>query len=125
MNDHLRVHSALPCTDLDRARRFYDTTLDLTPTEKRPGGLRYELPGGTGFFLFPSPVTERAGHTQAGFEVDDLEERMTELSARGVVFEAYTGDAPTVDGVATRPDGTRAAWFKDSEGNLLVLVQFS
>jgi hypothetical protein len=47
------------------------------------------------------------------------------LKAAGVVFEEY--DFPslkTVDGVAETPGNTRSAWFKDSEGNTLGLVQF-
>jgi hypothetical protein len=57
--------------------------------------------------------------------VDDLEAEAAELRNRGVAFEDY--DLPglrTVDGVATTPAG-KAAWFKDSEGNLLGMIQLS
>jgi hypothetical protein len=59
--------------------------------------------------------------------------RFIELSheARGLAFEEY--DLPgltTVDGLAEVPDnypskgvGERAAWFRDSEGNLLTIGQ--
>jgi hypothetical protein len=73
-----------------------------------------------------SPVSSRAGHTQAGIEVQDIEARVAELKSRGIAFEEYsTGDQTTIDGVATTSDGSKAAWFHDSEGNVLVLVQFS
>jgi hypothetical protein len=42
-----------------------------------------------------------------------------------VVFEEY--DFPglrTVDGIARLGDVERAAWFKDSEGNILAISQF-
>jgi hypothetical protein len=66
------------------------------------------------------------------WEVDDIEATVAQLKARGVVFEEY--DLPgltTVDGLAEIPDnypskggvGERAAWFKDSEGNLLAIGQ--
>jgi len=65
------------------------------------------------------------------WEVQDIEAAVTQLRANGVVFEEY--DQPgltTVDGIAEVPDnypskgvGERAAWFKDSEGNLLALGQ--
>jgi hypothetical protein len=48
---------------------------------------------------------------------------VAELKARGVVFEEY--DLPqlkTEDSIATMP-GNRAAWFRDSEGNILGLVE--
>jgi hypothetical protein len=62
-----------------------------------------------------------------GWEVDDIEATVAELSARGVVFEEY--DLPglvTVNGIAdidgnypSKGSGERAAWFRDSEGNML------
>jgi hypothetical protein len=58
--------------------------------------------------------------------VDDLDRVMAELRSRGVTFEDYAmGDrGPTTEnGVASDGSGGRAAWFKDSEGNVLNLVQ--
>jgi hypothetical protein len=62
-----------------------------------------------------------------GWEVDDLVQTVTELRRRGVVFEDV--DVPglkTVDGIAdvagnypSKGSGERAAWFRDSEGNML------
>ena len=47
-----------------------------------------------------------------------------ELKAKGVKFEDYDfGEIKTVDGVMALPDGSKAAWFKDSEGNILGLSQ--
>jgi len=41
-----------------------------------------------------------------------------------VTFEEYDTPAlQTVDGIATTPAG-EAAWCKDSEGNLLTMMQF-
>jgi hypothetical protein len=66
------------------------------------------------------------------WEVDDLHATVTELRRRGVVFEEY--DLPglkTVGGIAdvrgNYPSkggkGEKAAWFRDSEGNLLGIGQ--
>lgn len=119
-----RVHTALPAADLGRARRFYEEKLSLEPTQERPEGIRYEWGDGSAVFLFPSHNASRGGHTQLGIEVSDVEGAVGELKGRGVAFEDY--ETPkTVNGIATEPDGTRAAWFKDSEDNLVVLVQFS
>lgn len=119
-----RTHTALPAADLTRARRFYEEKLGLEPARERPEGVTYEWSDGSAVFLFPSPISGRGGHTQLGIEVPDVEAAVAELKGRGVAFEDY--EAPeTVGGIATEPGGTRAAWFKDSEDNLLVLVQFS
>jgi predicted enzyme related to lactoylglutathione lyase len=56
------------------------------------------------------------------FTVDDIEAEVTELQARGVVFETY--ETPkTTGGIATIGAG-RAAWFKDPDGNVLAILQF-
>ena len=48
---------------------------------------------------------------------------MAELKARGVEFEHY--DMPgekSPSGVVTA-GGAKAAWFKDSEGNILAIIE--
>jgi catechol 2,3-dioxygenase-like lactoylglutathione lyase family enzyme len=124
------VATRLPAQDLERARRFYAEKLGLEPVEERPGGLRYEGASGR-FSLFASAGRPSGEHTQMAFEVDDIDAVVTELRRRGVVFEEV--DVPglrTVDGIAevegnypSTGVGERAAWFRDSEGNLLGIGQ--
>ena len=131
MLENAHVATRLPAEDLERARAFYAEKLGLEPAEERPGGLRYECAGGV-FALFASDGSASGTHTQMAFEVDDLEAVVAELRRRGVVFEVV--DVPglrTVDGIAdvegNYPSkggvGERAAWFRDSEGNLLGIGQ--
>ncbi|MFF5497283.1 VOC family protein [Streptomyces aquilus] len=122
-----RVATRLPAQDLDRARRFYSEVLGLEPVDERPGGLLYRC-GGTEFAVFRSAGAAPGTFTQMGWEVDDLDTVVARLRARGVTFEEV--DVPglrTKDGIAdidgNYPSkgarGERAAWFRDSEGNLL------
>ncbi|MGQ5639842.1 MULTISPECIES: VOC family protein [unclassified Streptomyces] len=122
-----RAATRLPARDLERARRFYADVLGLRPVDERPGGLLYRC-GGTEFVVFRSTGASPGTFTQMGLEVDDLDAVVAELRRRGVVFEDV--DAPgfrTRDGIAevegNYPSkgarGERAAWFRDSEGNLL------
>jgi catechol 2,3-dioxygenase-like lactoylglutathione lyase family enzyme len=126
-----RVATRLPARDLARARKFYAEQLGLEPSEERPGGLLYRAGRGE-FALFESAGTSPGSFTQMGREVDDIEGTVAELRARGVVFEEV--DLPglrTVDGIAevagNYPSkggkGERAAWFRDSEGNMLGIGQ--
>jgi predicted enzyme related to lactoylglutathione lyase len=124
MLEQCRVYAALPATDLHRAKRFYAEKLGLMPQEL-PDELRYECGDGSAFFVFPTSISSRGGHTQVGFGVADIKAAVAQLRSRGVVFEEYdTPELKTVDGIATQPGGDRAAWFKDTEGNMLALVQF-
>jgi catechol 2,3-dioxygenase-like lactoylglutathione lyase family enzyme len=125
------VATRLPAQDLKRAETFYAEKLGLRPIETRPGGLRYKC--GDGYFaLFASSGSPSGDHTQMGWEVDDLEATVNELRRRGVEFEEY--DLPglkTINGIAevagNYPSrggvGEKAAWFRDSEGNLLGIGQ--
>jgi catechol 2,3-dioxygenase-like lactoylglutathione lyase family enzyme len=122
-----RVATRLPAQDLDRARRFYSEQLGLEPVDERPGGLLYRC-GGVDFALFRSAGASPGTFTQMAWEVHDIEETVSELKRRGVVFEEV--DLPglrTRDGIAeidgNYPSkgarGERGAWFRDSEGNML------
>jgi catechol 2,3-dioxygenase-like lactoylglutathione lyase family enzyme len=131
MLDEARVAARLPAQDLGRARAFYSEKLGLEPSEERPGGLLYRCAAGE-FALFESAGAPSGSHTQMAFDVDDIAAVVAGLRARGVVFEDY--DAPglaTVDGIAevsgNYPSkggvGERAAWFRDSEGNMIGIGQ--
>jgi predicted enzyme related to lactoylglutathione lyase len=118
-----RIQATIPAADLDRARGFYEEKLGLTPAEESPGGLFYDGAGGTRFFLYPTQGAASGTHTQIGFNVADIEAEVADLKSRGVEFIEY--DLPglkTVNGIADTGE-VRAAWFNDSEGNLLGIVQ--
>ncbi|MDO8451283.1 MAG: VOC family protein [bacterium] len=118
------VSPVLPMTDTERARMFYRDTLglkDVTP-ERMKEALMFEAGRGTTLVLYKRPPVT-PDYTQAGFLVEDVVQTVNDLRARGVTFENY--DMPglkTVDGIATT-NNDKAAWFKDSEGNTLVVSQ--
>ena len=117
-----RIHATIPASDLERAKAFYADSLGLTPVTDTPAGSFYELSGAR-FFLFASQGVASGTHTQLGFSVDDIAGTVNELKARGVKFEEY--DFPAFDkatSIATTGD-VQSAWFKDTEGNLLGIVQ--
>jgi catechol 2,3-dioxygenase-like lactoylglutathione lyase family enzyme len=119
------VHTTLPAADLERAKRFYTEKLGLSPENEAPEGIFFLCGSGTRFIVFPSGGTASGAHTQLSWAVDDIKAEVADLKARGVVFEEY--DTPylkTVESVATT-GAVKAAWFKDSEGNLLGMIQFN
>jgi catechol 2,3-dioxygenase-like lactoylglutathione lyase family enzyme len=131
MLENAKVATRLPAQNLERAREFYAEKLGLQPVEERQGGLLYRCGSGE-FALFESAGGPPGGHTQMAFDVEDIRATVQQLRERGVVFEEY--DLPgltTVDGIAevegNYPSkggkGERAAWFRDSEGNMLGIGQ--
>ena len=120
-----RAYAKLPARDVERARAFYADRLGLTPFRERDGHLFYEL-GGSHFMVYPSGGAASGSHDQIGFAVDDVESMVAALRSNGVIFEEYEPPqgASATDGVMDF-GGVRAAWFKDSEGNLLSIVEFA
>ena len=117
-----RVTANIPAADLDRARRFYADMLGFEPTGESPGGLAYRTDGGTDFNLYETEYAGRAGHTIAQLHVDDVKAAVDDLRAKGLTFEHYDLPGVTWDGdVAGMAGMGHAAWFKDSEDNILCL----
>jgi predicted enzyme related to lactoylglutathione lyase len=118
------VGAALPAQDIARARQFYEQKLGFKPIEVQPdGSARYEV-GNATFFVFKSTGKASGDHTQMGLEVDDADSAVSELKKAGLKIEEYDyPDFKSKNGVVEMPDGSKGAWFKDTEGNLVSLLQ--
>jgi catechol 2,3-dioxygenase-like lactoylglutathione lyase family enzyme len=116
-----RVTTMLPVVEMGRARAFYEQKLGLAAGKQRPNGeVVYQLEGTT-VALYPRGQPTPADHTALSFEVKDLAAEVQQLTGRGVTFEEY--DLPglkTVNKVCVL-GSEKAAWFKDTEGNILCL----
>lgn len=121
-----RVGAVIAVSDMARARAFYEGTLGLTPEGEEPpgGGLRYVCGEGTSLDVYPSPAhAGKATATLVGWDVDDVEQVVDELTSNGVAFERY--DEPGIEtdekGITVEGD-VKAAWFKDPDGNTFAVV---
>ncbi|HYH40978.1 MAG TPA: VOC family protein [Burkholderiales bacterium] len=116
------MYAYIPAKDVARARKFYEGTLGFTPKEEVADGVVYEFGKGTACFLYPTPNAGTSRASQAFWQVEDVEREVAALKARGVTFEKY--DMPEMDenGISTA-GGAKAAWFRDSEGNIMALIQ--
>jgi predicted enzyme related to lactoylglutathione lyase len=118
------VTANIPAADIARARSFYADALGLEPVADFGdlGMLVYRTHGGTTFSIYQTEYAGQAGHTIAQFHVDDVVGEARTLQAKGIALETY--DLPGVvwdDGVAEMGPMGKAAWFKDSEGNILCI----
>jgi predicted enzyme related to lactoylglutathione lyase len=117
------MYSYIPAKDVKRARQFYEQKLGLKPKQETAGGVVYEFAEHTACFLYPTPNAGTSRASQAFWQVEDIEREVAELKARGVRFEEY--DMPgmkTENGIVTA-GGAKSAWFIDSEGNIMALIQ--
>ena len=120
-----KATATLPVVDIDRAIEFYVEKVGLRVTYRDDfGQALIALPDESVFSLYQR-APALADHTVVSFTTDDIQADVAALRGRGVVFEEYSAPEAglvTVDGVATLGPN-KAAWFKDSEGNILSLLQ--
>lgn len=118
------VYAVLPASDFARAKKWYQEKLGLTPSEDVPGNAWYRCNGGTWFILTQTPNAGTAQNTAAGFTVKQIESVMDDLRSRGVVFEEYDfGEMGKAENGLMTMGMYKAAWFKDSENNIVELSQ--
>ena len=119
-----RCAAMIPASDIERAKKWYAETLGFKPHLEDPAGVQYRAGDGTEFGLYASQYAGTNQATAMAFVATDLAAEMNELRDRGVKFEEY--DIPgvkTVNGIVEFAPGERAAWFKDSEGNIIALFE--
>jgi catechol 2,3-dioxygenase-like lactoylglutathione lyase family enzyme len=119
-----RVNPAIPVSDMERAKAFYEGKLGLADGEEvSDGGLTYPAGEGTSLHIYPSPDNAgKSGATLAFFEVGDVERIVDELSSAGVTFEQYDMDPIKTNekGIAEIGED-KVAWLKDPDGNILAV----
>ena len=116
------LRAYIPVSNLQRARKFYEETLGLKPGEQYGGGVIYRC-GETEAFLYLTPNAGTSKASQAFWQVADVEAEVTELKARGVVFEEYDMPGIKMQNSIATGGGAKTAWFKDSEGNIMAVSQ--
>jgi catechol 2,3-dioxygenase-like lactoylglutathione lyase family enzyme len=116
-----KAYSGLAVDDMQKAREFYGETLGLRTSEEY-GLMWLHLAGGRDTLVYEQPDPTPASYTILNFEVDDIDQAVEALAARGVRFERYDGVAQDDRGVF-REEGPYIAWFMDPSGNVLSVLQ--
>jgi predicted enzyme related to lactoylglutathione lyase len=121
MFTNTKAFSGFAVDDLKAARAFYEETLGLKTSEQYDL-LTLHLAGDRDTMVYPKPDFVPATYTILNFPVDDIDEAVDELAARGVSLERYDGFEQDEKGVF-RGEGPYIAWFKDPAGNVLSVLQ--
>lgn len=109
--------------DLDVARRFYEGKLGLQEEGAPCEGIVTYRSGDSRMFVYRSDFAGTNQATAVSWEVgDQIDALARALSGKGVVFEHYEMPDMTLEGDVHVGGGTRIAWFKDPDGNILSLV---
>ena len=108
--------------DLKTAKKFYGDTLGLKPTPvPEPEVLNYKS-GNSTVLVYKSQFAGSNKATSATWIVDDVEGTVKDLKAKGVAFEHYDFPGMTRKGDVHIAGKSKAAWFKDPDGNILAVV---
>jgi catechol 2,3-dioxygenase-like lactoylglutathione lyase family enzyme len=99
--------------DIQRAKRFYTEVLGLEVESEGEHDIEFTLGQVTLDLFDPSSIGQAFAPTTAGFalRVADVDAARAELEAKGVVF----------DGETIETSVCKQAWFKDPDGNVLML----
>ncbi len=121
MFENTKAFSGFAVPDLEAARKFYGGTLGLKTSED-DGGLTLHIAGDRPILVYPKPDHEPANYTILNFPVDDIDQAVDALAARGVQFERYEGFEQDEKGIF-RGEGPDIAWFRDPAGNILSVLR--
>jgi catechol 2,3-dioxygenase-like lactoylglutathione lyase family enzyme len=125
MFEQATTFGGISVDDLDAARRFYGETLGLRIHEGT-GGVAVELPGDTHLWVYPKADHQPATFTVLNFSVSDIDAAVDALTAAGVTMAVYPGLHQDERGIARGRSvrrGPDIAWFTDSAGNILSVLQ--
>ena len=124
MFENTKAYSGFAVDDVKKALEFYGETLGVKTSvlDEENGLISLHLAGDRDTLVYEKPDLKPANYTILNFSVDDIDEAVDELAARGVNFERYDGFDQDEKGVA-RGQGPDIAWFKDPAGNILAVMR--
>ncbi len=118
-----KIVALVPITDADQARSFYVDKLGLRFVSDDGFAVVVDA-NGNQVRLTKMKEVKPQPFTVLGWETNDIAADIRELQEKGVVFERFHDFMKQDElGVWTAPDGTKVAWFKDPDGNILSLSQ--
>jgi catechol-2,3-dioxygenase len=120
--DDQEVMATIAVKNLDTARKFYEGTLGLKRAPSSEKGVQGYKSGNASVLVYESQYAGTNKVTAVTWGVKDLEGVVRELKGKGVRFEHYDFPGAKRTGDIHETGRTKAAWFKDPDGNILALV---
>ena len=114
----MKMMGFLLTKDYEKARAFYEGNLGFEFVSLDQFALVMKA-GKSMIRIVKMPTFTPLQSTVLGWEVDDIEAIVDWLTKRGVVFEKYPFVPDKERGIWIAPGGSKVAWFKDPDGNVL------
>ena len=111
-------------TQPEKARAFYCDVLGLSFEEDSPFALVVRGANATLRIQKVQSFTPLP-FTSLGWIVEDIKRTVQQLNEKGVNCERFAGMNQDELGIWASPSGALVCWFKDPDGNVLSLTQFS
>ena len=121
MLNNVELLPTLPATDLNRAKNFYEKKLGLKTVKSQESEVIMNSGNGSNISIYKRETPTKADHTVLTFEVNKLETEIQDLEKKGVKFEDYNMPGLKTENHIFKKGNEKAAWFKDSEGNILCI----
>ncbi len=122
MLEDKKLKAFVPTTNADKARTFYEDILGLNLVSRDDFALEFDSNGALLRVTFVSELIPQS-FTILGWNVPDIYAMIKSLNEKGIEFNKYDFLKQDNYGVWISPGGSKVAWFKDPDGNVLSLTE--
>jgi predicted enzyme related to lactoylglutathione lyase len=116
------LKSFVPTVKPKEAKVFYRDILGLELLSEDDYALEFNA-NGTLFRVIIVPELTPHPFTTIGWNVQDIKAALNALNGKGIFCEKYDFMPQDELGIWTSPNGSKVAWFKDPDENILSLTQ--
>jgi len=119
-----KLKAFVPTIKPEEAKSFYKDVLGLKLLSQDDYALEFEANGTLLRVTIVQELKPQA-FTVLGWNVDDIVSIIKSLNDKNIFCEKYDFFEQNDLGIWTSPNGSKVAWFKDPDGNVLSLTEES
>lgn len=117
-----KLKAFIPTTQPDIAKHFYKDILGLKFISEDKYAIEFDA-NGTLLRVAIVPELIPQMFTILGWNVQDINSVIKALNEMGIICEKYHFMEQDDSGIWTSPSGSKVAWLKDPDGNILSLTE--
>lgn len=117
-----KLKAFVPTIKPEEAKSFYQGTLGLKLLSQDKYALEFEV-NATLLRIITVPELKPQAFTVLGWNVGDIASTIRSLNDKNVFCEKYEFLEQDDSGIWISPNGSKVAWFKDPDGNILSLTE--